>query len=376
MALNGTSASLSSLQWERLASSLPQAIVVCEPAGKVTYANAAASQLGLVKGDRLVRETLREIAQLVFRDGKELTTELSIEASSNEMQLQLHASRLDNGLVAFSACDHSSQYAYSALQTQLVANISHELKTPLGAIELLAETLESAAEDPDAVRYFASRLAAESQRLRSLVLQVIEIQCQEQNQVVPVEDVDCAAAVRESIGITSGIAQQKHAHIAVFIEGQRYELGERPTNTVPQIMAQAAYKPLVSACKNIIENAIIYSPEASEVAIEIRTRSEKKPKERLNATYNKRAKNCVIIRIIDHGIGIAKRDQQHVFERFYRADASRTRSASNTHGSGLGLAIAKRAVEQCNGRLTLWSQPHVGTTVTIELNAGCELETH
>lgn len=376
MALNGTSSSLSSLQWERLASGLPQAIVVCEPAGKVTYANAAASQLGLVKGDRLVRETLREIAQLVFRDGKERTTELSIEASSNEMQLQLHASRLDNGLVAFSACDHSSQHAYSALQTQLIANISHELKTPLGAIELLAETLENAAEDPEAVRYFASRLTAESQRLRSLVLQVIEIQRQEQNQQVPIENVDCAAAIREALSITRGIAQSKRTHIAVFIEGQRYELGERPTNTVPQIMAQVAYKPLVSACKNIIENAIIYSPEASEVAIEIRTRSEKKPKERLNATYNKRAKNCVIIRIIDHGIGIAKHDQQHVFERFYRADASRARSISNTHGSGLGLAIAKRAVEQCNGRLTLWSQPHVGTTVTIELNAGCESETH
>jgi two-component system sensor histidine kinase SenX3 len=215
-----------------------------------------------------------------------------------------------------------------------VANVSHELKTPVGALALLAETVEDAADDPDAVRRFAGRMRQEAARLTNLVQDIItlsRIQAAE-----PVPDpmaVPVDAVVAEALDRCRMKANARG--IALADEGDRglHLLGDEDL--------------LITAIRNLLENAVAYSPERTRVVVTTRRDGDR-----------------VEISVADQGIGIPERDLQRIFERFYRVDPARSRA---TGGTGLGLAIVKHVTAAHGGSVTVRSVEGSGSTFTISL---------
>ncbi|HYP73824.1 MAG TPA: ATP-binding protein, partial [Microbacterium sp.] len=217
-----------------------------------------------------------------------------------------------------------------------VSNTSHELKTPVGAVMLLAEAIDSAADDPDQVRHFASRLTAEVTRLSQLTTRIMNLsRLQAADDLTELRDVSVDEVV------------------AAAIESQAFA-AEAAGITIVRGGARGAYvrgdvQVLTEAIGNLVANAIAYSPSGAQVGIGVRADAE-----------------TVEIAVTDRGIGIPEAEQQRVFERFYRADQARSR---RTGGTGLGLSIVKHAVQRHGGEVELWSRPGRGSTFTVRLNA-------
>jgi two-component system sensor histidine kinase SenX3 len=220
------------------------------------------------------------------------------------------------------------------VRRDFVANISHELKTPIGAISVLAEALASAPDDREQVRHFAARLTGEAARLGRLTQDIIDLSKLQAADIVPhaervsIDDVVAAAidqnrVLADSRGIE--LASGKRCRAAVF--------GDENV--------------LTTAVHNLISNAVRYSPENTRVGIGTRLND-----------------GVVEISVTDQGPGIPPEDQDRVFERFYRVDQARSRA---TGGTGLGLSIVKHAVQNHGGEVRVWSQPGRGSTFTIRL---------
>jgi two-component system sensor histidine kinase SenX3 len=230
--------------------------------------------------------------------------------------------------------DRTEARKIEAVRRDFVANVSHELKTPVGALALLAEAIQSASEDPEAVRRFADRMATESSRITKIVQELIDLsrlQAPDPDRAaaaVQVDDVVQAAAER-----TKAIAVVKDIEIAIGGEHGLKVLGDE---------AQ-----LVTALGNLVENAVNYSPEQTRVAIGVG-----------------RSADLVEISVTDQGIGIPERDRDRIFERFYRVDPARSRE---TGGTGLGLSIVKHVVQNHGGEIRVWSVEGSGSTFTIRL---------
>ncbi len=220
------------------------------------------------------------------------------------------------------------------VRRDFVANISHELKTPVGALALLAETMEDAADDPEAVRRFAGRMRQEASRLTYLVQDLItlsRIQAAE-----PMPDpivVDLSSVVAEAVDRVRMKASARGIELAAVCEERVAVLGDEDL--------------LVTALRNLLENAIAYSPDKTRVMI--------------SASRDARAAQ---ISVADQGIGIPERDLQRIFERFYRVDPARSRA---TGGTGLGLAIVKHVMAAHRGKVTVWSEEGVGSTFTLQM---------
>jgi two-component system sensor histidine kinase SenX3 len=221
-----------------------------------------------------------------------------------------------------------------AVRNDFVANVSHELKTPVGAISLLAEALESFPDDEATVRRFASRMITESARLAALVQDIIELSRLQSKDVAQAgADVDMNAVIAEAVDRTRLAAQSKNIAIVVG-------------PAVPaRVHGDAAQ--LVTALRNLIDNAVRYSPENTQVGIGLSVRD-----------------GVVSVSVSDQGDGMSPADQERVFERFYRVDAARSR---HTGGTGLGLSIVKHVVGNHGGDVTLWSAPRTGSTFTVRL---------
>jgi two-component system sensor histidine kinase SenX3 len=220
------------------------------------------------------------------------------------------------------------------IRNDFVANVSHELKTPVGAISLLAEALESSADDEVAVRRFAKRMQKESTRLAALVQDIIELsRLQGANVAQRGHPVDINAVISEAVDRSQLPAESKN--IAIVVGGR------------VDAMVYGDQDLLVTALRNLIDNAIRYSPENTRVGIGVRAKE-----------------GLVSISVTDQGDGLTPEDQERVFERFYRVDAARSRQ---TGGTGLGLSIVKHVISNHGGEVTLWSQPGQGSTFTIRL---------
>lgn len=226
-----------------------------------------------------------------------------------------------------------------ATRRDFVANVSHELKTPVGAMGVLAEAILASGDDPETIRHFAAKMVTESNRLADMVGELIELsRLQGAERLPDLEAVDVDGVVAEALSRHKVAAD--NADIAVNTDA--------PTGF--RVFGDQAL--LVTALANLVSNAIAYSPNGSSVSISRRQRGED-----------------IEIAVTDRGIGIARADRERVFERFFRVDQARSRA---TGGTGLGLAIVKHVAANHNGSIRLWSQPGTGSTFTLSIPAYVE----
>ncbi len=245
-----------------------------------------------------------------------------------------NAAPIGDGLIALIIEDRTEARRLDETRRDFVANISHELKTPIGAIALLAETLQGATDDAEAVTKFAASLQREANRLGQIVQDIIELsRLQSASSVAHNEQVNISEVVTEAVERTRVMAEAKKTRIATDIEEGGCVLGSR--------------EQLVTAVTNLIENAINYSDQNSQVGIAVRHRDE-----------------FIDVVVTDSGVGIALEDQSRIFERFYRVDPSRSRE---TGGTGLGLAIVKHIAQNHLGDVAVFSKPGLGSTFTLTL---------
>jgi two-component system sensor histidine kinase SenX3 len=235
--------------------------------------------------------------------------------------------------------DVSEQRRLEAVRRDFVANVSHELKTPVGALTLLAEAIQDAADEPAMVARFAARIQHEGSRLAKLVGELMELSRVQGADPLPGDtEVDVQAVVDEAVERTRLAAEQ--ASITVSSACAR---GLRVRGSEAQ---------LATAVANLVDNAIAYSEQGSRVAVSAQ------------ASRDDDARPTVDIAVTDQGIGIAEADRDRIFERFYRVDPARSRA---TGGTGLGLAIVKNIVSNHRGAVTVWSALGEGSTFTIRL---------
>ena len=321
---------------------LPAAGAVVGPHDEVLEANATARSLGLVRSNRIRVPELLQLARSVRRGGDTRTIDLEINrgARVGGTYLTARVAPLDESLILILAEDRTTARRIEETRRDFVANISHELKTPIGAIALLAEAVEEAADDPAAVRKFASRMGIESARLTDLVSQIIELsRLQSDNPLVAPEVVDIDEVLAEAVDRRRMDAERNRITLTVAgISGTR-------------VMGSA--RQLGVAVGNLVENAIAYSDPGARVVVAAHVQA-------------KSDDDYVEITVSDNGIGIPPTEVDRIFERFYRVDYARSRANG---GTGLGLAIVKHIAAIHGGEVGVWSQVGQGSTFTIRIPA-------
>jgi two-component system sensor histidine kinase SenX3 len=315
---------------------LASAGVILNGSNTVVRATQGALALGLVQNRLLIHSELVRLVELVRGTGKNhsIEAELNTGLRGETIWVQARAARMENNNVMLLVEDRTESKRLEDTRRDFVANISHELKTPIGAIGLLAEALQDATDDPAMVTKFAGNLYRESRRLGSLVQEIIQLSRLQSADLSKTGDlVDLEGIVHESVERNQVIAEAKNISIEV----------DAPSG----IVIYGDHEMLTMAVKNLIENAILYSEPGSSVGIGLRA-----------------IEGVAEIAVTDHGVGIAPEDQERIFERFYRVDPSRSRE---TGGTGLGLAIVKHVASNHRGEIKLFSQLGLGSTFTLRL---------
>ena len=317
--------------------------VVLDSDDRVLTSSPAARDFGLVEVDRLVVGELLALARQVRREGLPREGEIDIMTNKFNGRATSFAVRVaplgpavgDGGLILLLAEDQTESRRVDEIRRDFVANISHELKTPVGALALLAETVEEAADDPEAVLRFAGRMRQEAARLTDLVQDLIMLSRIQAAEPVPApRPVVLDDVVAEAVDRCRMRASARGISLEMTGAGDLTILGDEDL--------------LVTALRNLLENAVSYSPDKTRVVITTRAASSWTAE----------------ISVSDQGIGIPERDRERIFERFYRVDPARSRA---TGGTGLGLAIVKHVTAAHGGNVTVWSQEGVGSTFTLRL---------
>jgi two-component system sensor histidine kinase SenX3 len=326
----------------RLLDLMDPAVVLVGTDDAVLLANPAARALGIVRGNRLmVPELLGLVQEVRTGGGRRLDVRLPGDlAGTGPRLVGVHGVRLHSGTlpppgpVALVLQDVTEARRVEAVRRDFVANVGHELKTPVGALSLLAEAIEGAADDPDAVQRFAGRIAHEADRLARLVRELIDLSRIQGGEPLPeLMPVDIDTVLAEAVDRTRTVARAKELEIVV---------GGQPGLVVRGVESQ-----LATAVTNLLANAVAYSSGSDKIAVAARARS-----------------GFAEIAVTDSGIGIPRKDRTRVFERFYRVDQSR---ASSTGGTGLGLAIVKHVASNHGGSVSVWSEEGLGSTFTLRI---------
>jgi two-component system sensor histidine kinase SenX3 len=316
---------------------LRSAAVVLDDEDHVVRASPPAFALGVVRDGMVVHAAVRDLIADVRRSGVIRDEELELPRgplSPGTIMLQVRVAQVGPGLLVVLAEDRTQARRLEAIRRDFVVNVSHELKTPVGALSLLAETVQDAADDPETVRRFAGRMVSEAQRLSALVQEILELsRLQVAGALKDIALVDVDAVVAESVdrARTGAAAKDMSFHVG----------GESGA----QVFGDPAM--LVQAVRNLLDNAVRYSPPSTTVGVGVRSRD-----------------GIVEIAVVDQGIGISVEEQDRVFERFYRVDPARSRE---TGGTGLGLSIVKHVAADHGGDVQVWSQPGRGSTFTLRL---------
>ncbi len=322
---------------EQVIDALDSAGIVLDASNNVLKASTGALTFGLVWNQGLVHPEVVAIVDRVRRSGETESHELHLSRGpfgQASMHLVVRVATLGTRFVLVLAQDRTEAMRLDETRRDFVANISHELKTPIGAVSLLAEALESAADEPDEVRRFAHRLSAESDRLGRLTQEIIELsRLQSGDALRSPERVDLDTVVAQALDRNRVAAE---AHRIALVAG-----GDRGVG----VYGDEAM--LVTAVHNLVANAIQYSPDGSRVGIGVR-----------------HGDGVAEIAVTDQGVGIPESERERVFERFFRVDGARSRS---TGGTGLGLSIVKHVVQNHGGDVRVWSHPGSGSTFTIRL---------
>jgi two-component system sensor histidine kinase SenX3 len=333
----------------RLLDLMDPAVMVLGADDAVLMANPSARALGILRGDRVLVPGLVEVARNVQVTGSR-RADVALPGDlvgTGPRMVGVHGIRLGTGPVvqpgpvALVLQDVTEARRVEAVRRDFVANVGHELKTPVGALALLAEAVQGAADDPETVQRFAARMQHEADRLARLVRELIDLSRLQGAEPLPeLVPLAVGTVVAEAVDRTRAAAAAKDIQLAVAAQ--------------PGLVVRGAEAQLATALTNLLANAVAYSPPDTTIAVGARARS-----------------GFAEIAVTDSGIGIPRSDRSRVFERFYRVDQSR---ASATGGTGLGLAIVKHVASNHGGSVTVWSEEGLGSTFTlrIPLAAGAE----
>ncbi|MFE0101815.1 sensor histidine kinase [Streptomyces sp. NPDC059009] len=322
---------------------LRSSAVVLDEADSVVKASSAAYALGLVRGGKLAVEPMLQMARDTRRDGEIRQVELDLPRrgtgrGGEALAVSARVAPLGSRLVLLLVEDLTEARRIEAVRRDFVANVSHELKTPVGALSLLSEAVMDASDDPEAVERFAGRMQIESTRLTSLVQELIDLsRVQNDDPLEDAEPVRVDELVAEAIDRCRHQAGTKQITMAAGGTADLHVWGNRGQ--------------LAAALGNLVENAVNYSPARTRVGIAAR---------RVTAPGG----DLIEVAVTDQGIGISDKDKERIFERFYRVDPARSRA---TGGTGLGLAIVKHVAASHGGEVTVWSSEGQGSTFTLRL---------
>ncbi|ODR05925.1 histidine kinase [Mycobacterium sherrisii] len=326
---------------QQIVTLMPLGAAVVDSHRDVVYLNERAKELGLVR-DRQLDDEAWDAAQQAL-DGEQIEFDLqpAKRAAAGRSGISVHGqarllSEEDRRFAVVFVHDQSDYARMEATRRDFVANVSHELKTPVGAMALLAEALLASADDSETVRRFAEKVLIEANRLGDMVAELIEL-----SRLQGAERLPNVTAVDVDTVVSEAISRHKVAADNAKIEVRT----DAPTGL--QVLGDQTL--LVTALANLVSNAIAYSPPGSPVSISRRRRGDN-----------------IEIAVTDRGIGIALEDQERVFERFFRGDKARSRA---TGGSGLGLAIVKHVAANHDGSIGVWSKPGTGSTFTLSIPA-------
>jgi len=330
----------------RVLGAIDVGVVVVDRDETAIFANPVARRMRVLDHDRLAVPSLTELVRAVTDSGRSGNVTVDLPSSRGGPELRtflVRAMPLDEddrvATVVLRFSDVTESLRLERVRRDFVANVSHELKTPVGALTLLAEAMQDAADDPEAVQRFASRMQREGVRLGRLVQELIELSRLQGAEPLPGDRlVSVDTIVAEAVDRSRLLADQ--AGITVV------------DRVAPGLFVRGNETQLATALANLVDNAIAYSPQRTRVGVTARTWAQTEGSE------------WVEIAVTDQGIGIAEADHDRVFERFYRVDQARSRT---TGGTGLGLAIVKHIATNHGGGVSVWSVPGSGSTFTLRL---------
>ena len=313
--------------------------IVVDSADQVVKASPAAVVYGLVRDNELAHAELRHLARQVRRDGVIREAELDLARGPlgrGRITVAARVAPLGSAHVLLLVDDRTNARRVEEVRRDFVANVSHELKTPVGGIALLAEAVLDANDDPEAVARFARRMKVESVRLTKLVQEIVDLsRLQVADTLHEPVLVDVSRAASDAVEQSRLVAEARSIELAVSLTGDAKVFGD------PEL--------LTTAIRNLVGNAVNYSGDGTRVAVGVRCED-----------------GLVEVDVSDQGQGIPKAEQGRIFERFYRVDAARSRA---TGGTGLGLAIVKHICANHGGDVTVWSEEGRGSTFTMRLPA-------
>ena len=308
--------------------------IVIDRHNLIVGATDSAARFGFSANRLLIDQTLLELAELARAADEPIEREIELVATLEPAVVSARVTKMGKRWVLFVLEDLTESRRLDETRRDFVANISHELKTPIGAIGLLAEALMDAKDDPANVSRFAESLYKESRRLGHLVQDIIELsRLQSADVLTKAKVVDFASVITDAVDANALTAEKHQVKVAV----------DAPAGI--EVFANGDM--LATAIRNLIENAILYSDAGSQVGVGLRVVDHEAE-----------------VAITDSGVGISPEDQERIFERFYRVDDSRSR---DTGGTGLGLAIVKHVVNIHRGELSVFSRPGLGSTFTIRI---------
>ncbi|MFZ9205457.1 MAG: sensor histidine kinase [Candidatus Nanopelagicaceae bacterium] len=325
--------------------SLESESLIIVPGEKILFQSPGITNFAIVKEERITSEDLMALIRVARRTNETHHSRIEIARGpigAGKREFEVSVSPLnDEGMVLVLISDQSEARRIDAVRRDFVANVSHELKTPIGALGLLSEAILGAKDQPDAVVKFASRMQIEAKRLTDLVQEIIDLsRLQSSDPLQKAFALEASDVVREAVAQAALSAESRKITV---------EIGEIEDATVIGDRDQ-----LIMAVLNLVENAINYSPENTKVSVVVKIKDE-----------------LLEISVTDQGIGIAEGELARVFERFYRVDPARSRM---TGGTGLGLSIVKHVALNHGGDIKVWSKEGVGSTFTLQLPIAKSLE--
>lgn len=306
---------------------------------EILAASPRALSLGIVRGNRVTSVPLLTAIREARMSGEASDVQIGLNRGLGlSVELVVHVEPNSDQSVFIVAADKANEERVNVAAQDFVANTSHELKTPVGAIALLAEALSENPDDPETVAKFSGSILRETRRLTELAAQLIALsRLQSADPMLSARDMPVTELVDGVVDRLRPLADQRE--VAVAVAGDR------------DLIVHGDAEQLVTALSNLVHNAIVYS--APKARVTVSTRSALRD-----------GLDVVELAVTDTGIGIAEEDQDRVFERFYRVDYARSRESG---GTGLGLPIVRHVAQAHGGDVAVWSQLGRGSTFTITI---------
>ena len=319
----------------KLIQSLPDIVIWVDGDNKIKYASEVALSLNIAREDKIQIDALETLISIARKIDEPLIRKVKAKRPLGiaKLNLETWVMRLERGEVLLWAQNNSVVSRVETMRRDFVANISHELKTPVGALSLLAEAIEESGKDSESIQKFAKRIGPETKRLTNVIRDIIDLsQVQSDDPLATANPVEVDRVINDAVDAVQLLADLNSVEIAQVNE--------------PDVKIVGDEYQLVMAIRNLLTNAITFSPINSRITVGAKLKD-----------------GVVEITVSDQGIGISLENQSRIFERFYRVDPARSRS---TGGTGLGLAIVKHVCENHGGEVSVWSVQGQGSTFTMK----------